>query len=185
MSLPVPPMAAFLKTADRWLDRLYGFCGALAALLLVALAGLIVTSILARLGDFYISGLNDYAGYTLAGTSFLAFAYTFREKGHIRVAILLTNVPPRFRMALQIWCLIVASVFSGWFAYFIVKLAYVSFLLGDKSESADATPLWIPQSLMAFGAVVLAICVVHNAVKFLIVRDETQVPGAQIGSGEA
>ena len=177
-------MKTLLDNVDRWLDRLYGFCGALAALLLVALAGLIITSILSRIADFYVAGINDYTGYTLAAISFLAFAYTFREKGHIRVAILLNNTVGGFRLVVQTWCLAVAAVFTTWFAYYIVRLAYVSYLLGEKSESSDATPLWIPQSVIAFGAVVLAICVVHNLVKFLITRDERRVPGAQVGSGE-
>jgi hypothetical protein len=40
----------------------------------------------------------------------------------------------------------------------------VSHMLGDVSESADATPLWIPQIGMAVGAVLLAIALADRLV---------------------
>lgn len=157
-----------LQALDRGLDRLYGWCGYVAAALLVTLAALIISSILSRLAGFYVPGLAEWSGYAMAGASFLALAYTFRNRGHIRVAILLNAVKGRVRHVLQLWCLLVASLFSCFLAYYLVKMTYVSWRLEDRSEGADAVLLWIPQSVMAFGAVVLAVCVVHSTLRRLV-----------------
>ena len=59
----------------------------------------------------------------------------------------------------------VATFFSGFLAYYLVKMTRVSWQLGDRSEGADAVLLWIPQTMAAFGSVVLAVCVAHHLVK--------------------
>ena len=165
-----------LRALDRFLDRLYGWCGYAAAALLVLLAALIVASIVSRLAGVFVPGLSEYSGYAMAAASFLAFAYTFRENGHIRVAILLSALHGPRRWALQLWCLVAATCISGYFAYYLARMTYVSWQLGDRSEGVDATPLWIPQTATAFGAVVLAVCVLHRLVRF--------IAGADSGDGE-
>ena len=163
-----------LYALDRFLDRLYGWCGYVAAALLVVLAMLVITSIVSRLLSVFIAGITEYSGYTMAAASFLAFAYTFRENGHIRVGILLNALHGRRRWALNLWCLFAASVIAVYFAYYFVKMVHVSWLLDDRSEGADATLLWMPQSIAAFGAVILAICIVHHLIRFLFASDPTK-----------
>jgi TRAP-type C4-dicarboxylate transport system permease small subunit len=41
------------------------------------------------------------------------------------------------------------------FAFYSVRLAWVSYSIHDISTSNDATPLWIPQLAMAVGTVIL------------------------------
>jgi TRAP-type C4-dicarboxylate transport system permease small subunit len=157
----------FLGAADRLLTRLYLWCGYIAAALLVTLAGLVILSIVSRLLGTYVPGVTEYSGYAMAGASFFALAYTFRERGHIRVGILLNILHGRARWLVEIWCLLVASFFSGFLAFYLVKMTRVSWQLGDRSEGADAIHLWIPQTLVGAGAVVLAICVLHQLIRVL------------------
>ena len=165
----------FLREADRWLGRFYGWCGYVAAALLVVLGVLVVLSILTRLVGTYLPGLTEYSGYAMAGASFFALAYTFRERGHIRVGILLNALHGRAHWLLEVWCHLVATFFSGFLAYYLVKmtqvswqltrLAYDSWDFQDRSQGADAILLWIPQTMMAFGSLVLALCIVHSLIK--------------------
>lgn len=85
----------FLGAADRLLKRLYLCCGYIAAALLVSLAGLVILSIVSRLVGVYVPGVTEFSGYAMAGASFFALAYTFRERGHIRVGILLNALHGR------------------------------------------------------------------------------------------
>jgi TRAP-type C4-dicarboxylate transport system permease small subunit len=56
-----------------------------------------------------------------------------------------------------------AAVFlSGLFAFYSVRLAWVSHAINDISTSNDATPLWIPQIAMGLGAVILFIAFVDE-----------------------
>ena len=172
-------MAVF-AALDRFLIRFYRWCGYLSAGLLVVLALLIVGNIASRLAGAYVPGLTEYSGYAMAGASFLALAYTFRERGHIRVGILLNALHGRAHWVVQLWCLLVATGLTGYLAWYLVKMTRVSWKLGDRSEGADAILLWIPQTLVAFGAVVLAVCLAHSLLRFLFLgeSDEDMAPGA-------
>lgn len=155
----------FFVALDRWLGRLYDLCGYAAAFLLVAMGVFIIASIVTRLMGTYIPGLTEYSGYAMAGTGFLALSYTFQNHGHIRVGLLLNALHGRNRHLAQIWCLIAATCFSAYLAFYMVRMTYVSWQLEDRSEGADAILLWVPQTLTAAGASVFAICVFHNLAK--------------------
>jgi len=172
----------FLRAVDRGLDRFYGFCGYLAAAFLVLLGLLVVTSIVSRLFSTYLPGVNAYAGYAMAGCSFLALAYTFRENGHIRVALILSHLRGGARKALLLWGFGIGSLIAVYFAFYLVKMTLISWRFGDLSEGADATPLWIPQLIMAFGAIAFAICIIHNAVRFLAKGEAKDVAGTESGA---
>ena len=146
------------------LDRLYLFSGALAALFLIAIAVLILLSIVTRLLGTYLPGLSDYAGYTMAAASFLALGYTFGAGGHIRVNLILGRVKGAARRALEIWCLGVGAGLSCYLAWFSIKMVLISLELEDVSEGPDATPLWIPQMSMALGTSILSIALIDRLV---------------------
>ena len=143
----------------RALDRLYLGCGVIAAICLMGIGVLVLLSVIARPLGIYIPGLNTYAGYLMAASSFLALAYTFRQGGHIRVNLVLSRLRGAKRQGLQIWCHGVAALLSLYIAYYVIDMVLVSFGFGDVSEAADATPLWIPQSALAIGSVVFSICI--------------------------
>lgn len=152
----------------RLLDGLYLLCGALAALCLVAIGLLVVTSIISRPLGIYVPGLNAYAGYAMAASSFFALAYTFRRGGHIRVNLVLNQLTSRSRWLLEIWCHAVAAGFAGYLSWFCFKMVAVSLDFGDVSEGADATPLWIPQSALALGSAVFTIAIVDRLAEALV-----------------
>lgn len=166
-------MAALRK----WLDRLYLAAGALAGVFLVAIGLLVLLSIVTRLLGVYIGGLTDYAGYAMASASFLALAYTFGKGGHIRVELILEKLTGRRRRLAELWCLAAGTFLAGYLAWFSVKMVRVSHMLGDVSESADATPLWIPQLSMAVGTVLLAVALADRFVCVAL--------GAPVGVGQA
>jgi TRAP-type C4-dicarboxylate transport system permease small subunit len=140
------------------------FSGALAALFMIAIAVLILLSIVTRLLGTYVPGLSDYAGYTMAAASFLALGYTFGAGGHIRVNLVLGRVKGAARRALEIWCLGAGAGLSCYLAWFSIKMVLISLELEDVSEGPDATPLWIPQTAMALGTSILSIALIDRLV---------------------
>ena len=148
----------------RLLDGLYTVSGALAACCLVAIGVLVLTSIVTRPMGIYVPGLNAYAGYAMAASSFLALGYAFRRGSHIRVELVLSRFHGKARRLAEIWCLVLASGFSLYLAYYLYKLVVVSHMLEDVSEAPDATPLWIPQIALAVGSAILALSVCDRLV---------------------
>jgi TRAP-type C4-dicarboxylate transport system permease small subunit len=145
-----------------FLDALYNAAASLAALFLVGTLAMVLLGIAGRLLNFHVPGTDAYAGYCMAAAGFLALAHTFKRGEHIRVTLVLEHVGPRAQRALELWALAVAAVLAGALAYYSVRLAFQSWQFNDVSTANDATPLWIPQTTMALGAVVLAIAFVDE-----------------------
>jgi TRAP-type C4-dicarboxylate transport system permease small subunit len=144
-----------------WLDRLYDACGAIAALFLLTLLAVIVLQMVARWSGQQFPGSTDYAGYCMAAASFFALAYALNRGAHIRVSLLL-NTLGRWRRAGELWCYGIGSALACYFAYYAVKAVRVSYQLNDISQGQDATPLWIPQLVMAIGGMLFALALVDR-----------------------
>jgi len=159
------------------LDFLYLTAGVLASLSLVAILGLIVVQMLARWTGEVFPGAPDYAGYAMAAASFLAFANALNRGAHIRVSIVLNAVPGKIRRWLEIWCFGIGTAVMWYFVYYAYRFTYWSWKFNDVSQGQDRTPLWIPQSVMLFGAAVLAIALTDHLIHVIfrgdhrIVRD--------------
>jgi TRAP-type C4-dicarboxylate transport system permease small subunit len=148
----------------RALDTLYDGCAALAALCMVGLLGMVVLSIVSRLLHFHVPGTDAYAGYLMAAAGFLALAHTLKRGEHIRVTLLLSMLQGRTRRALELWSLAAASVLSGLLAFYSARLVWQSHAFHDISTANDATPLWLPQLVMATGTAVLMVAFIDELV---------------------
>lgn len=152
------------------LDRIYLSAGIVAAICMICILVLILLQMLARWTGEMLPGTTDYAGYFMAASSFFAFAYALNYGAHIRVNLFL-RLLGKYRRAGEIWCFAIASALGAYLAYYAIKTTRFSYILEDKSQGLDATPLWIPQSAMAIGAVILAIALFDNLVRLIFVGD--------------
>jgi len=153
---------------DKFLNSFYKFSGYLAAIFLILILGTIVLGITSRIFGFYIRGLTEYSGYSLASASFLALAYTFNENAHIRITLFLEKAKGKLLKFLTFWCLGVSTFFSGFLAFYLIKMWIVSIQLAERSQGADEILLWIPQTGVALGSTIFFICITHNFVKIFI-----------------
>lgn len=146
----------------RLLDFLYDACAWLAAMSMIGVLLMVLLSIVSRQAGFHVPGTDAYAGYAMAAAGFLALAHTLKRNEHIRVTLLLGRLKGRARHGLELWALSAGVLLAGLFAFYSVRLAWVSRSLNDVSTSNDATPLWIPQLAMALGTVVLLVALVDE-----------------------
>ncbi len=141
----------------RFLDLLYDLAAWMAALAMIGVLAMVLASILGRLFNFNLAGSDAYAGYCMAASGFLALAHTLKKNEHIRVSLIIGRLTGGARRGLEIWALSAAVLLAGLFAWFSVRLVWLSHEFNDFSTSNDATPLWIPQLAMAVGTLVLFI----------------------------
>ena len=153
-----------LKTIDKNLRKLYNFSGFIASVFLIFVAVFILIGISSRIFGFYIRGLAEYSGYCIAAASFFALAYTFVEGGHIRITLFLEKVSKTKKIFLEKWCLTIATYFSGYLAYYFIKMLIISYKFQERSEGADEILIWIPQTSVAIGSSIFFICVFHQLV---------------------
>ena len=150
-----------LKSLDRNLNKVYKFSGYIAAIFLILVAVFILIGISSRIFGFYIRGLAEYSGYCMASASFFALAYTFVEGGHIRITLFLEKLSGNKKRIVEIWCLTLASFFSGYLAYYFNKMLVISYKFQERSEGADEILIWIPQTCVAIGSTIFFISVFH------------------------
>ena len=156
---------------DNYLKNLYLLSGYMAAMFLVFVAIFILTGIASRLFGFYIRGLAEYSGYCMAASSFLALAYTFREKGHIRITLFLEKANENIKRVLELWCLSVATFFTGFLSFYFIKMLIISIDFKERSEGADEIYIWIPQTAVAIGSTIFFVCVLHNFILLILKRE--------------
>ena len=153
-----------LQSINKNLNNLYKISGYLAAFFLILVAVFILIGILSRIFDFYIRGLAEYSGYCMAAASFYALAFTFVQNGHIRITLFLEKASPFYKKFLEIWCLIITSIFSGYLTFYLWKMLIISYDFQERSEGADEILIWIPQTSVAIGSLIFFIAVFHQLI---------------------
>ena len=150
------------RSLDKSLNKIYKFSGYIAATFLILIAVFILVGITSRIFGFYIRGLAEYSGYSMASASFFALAYTFVEGGHIRITLFLEKLSVKKKWLIEIWSLSVASFFSGYLAFYFIKMLIISYKFQERSEGADEILIWIPQTSVAIGSIIFFISVFHQ-----------------------
>lgn len=155
----------------RLLDKLYLASGLAAGTCLSVMALLILTQIVARWFGVIIPSTEDFSGFLLAATSFLALAYTLRSGGHIRVNLFIGHLQGPVRTFIEGSVLVVGLALIGYAAWFTTLLAVESYQFEELSQGYIPVPLWIPQVPMALGLLILSIALLDELI--LLLRGET------------
>lgn len=149
----------------RLLDGLFAAAKVAAALFLATICVLTLVTIAGRSLGYLLPIDAEMSGFSMAAATFLALASTFRAGGHIRVGIFLRILPPRIRLAAELWSLGAAAVLVGYFGYATLVMVWDSFLLNDLSTGIIPVPLWIPQASMLIGIFLLEIALVEALIR--------------------
>jgi TRAP-type C4-dicarboxylate transport system permease small subunit len=156
----------------KFLDFLYRASGVAAAAFLLAICVVVLLQVGANIIDSLVGWITgtpiglvvpsyaEFAGFFLASSSFLALAYALRSGSHIRVSLIIQRIGGLPRRLIELFCCAVGASFSAYFAYFTVKLVIESWQFGDVSPGMVPVALWIPQTAMAVGLIVLTIALV-------------------------
>ena len=146
---------------NKFLNNLYSYSGYIAAFFLILVAVFILIGISSRIFGFYIRGLAEYSGYCMAASSFFALSYTFINGGHIRITLFLEKSTGLKKKFLEVWSLVVTTIFAGYMSYYFIKMLKISYEFEERSEGADEILIWIPQCSVAIGATLFFICAFH------------------------
>jgi TRAP-type mannitol/chloroaromatic compound transport system permease small subunit len=159
-----------------WLNVLYKTSFLLGAGSIAMICMLVVCQVLLNLIDrvntfltgsaigLTIPSYADFTGFLLAAASFLSLAYTLREGAHIRVALLVSRLPKKIHTPVEIWCIVFSLAVSLYFTWYTAKLTHESYTYNDLSAGMIAVPIWIPQTAMLLGLVVLSVALLDELV---------------------
>jgi TRAP-type C4-dicarboxylate transport system permease small subunit len=153
------PLRLLLDGIER-LGRLDGWIGAAC---LVTLTLLMLAEITVRALSNFIPWVPadipvawEYSSYLMAACFTFGAAMTLRAGGHIRVTLVLGRLDPAARRFAEIAASLVATCFVGFLSVAMARFAWTAFTAGQTSISSG-TLLWIPEAVIAFGMVLLAL----------------------------
>lgn len=95
---------------------------------------------------------DEYSAYGLAAIIFLGSGYCLKEKGHIRIPIILHLLPEKPTRVITFAATAVTTVFMGYIWWYLFKMVQATVRYNSTSGTLTNTPLWIPQSIMLIGA---------------------------------
>ena len=108
---------------------------------------------------------DEYCAYGLAAVIFLAAGYCLKEKGHIRITLVLGFLPERLSRAITFAATGITTTFMGYLWWYLFKMVRASVRYESTSGTLTNTPLWIPQTLMLTGAACFLIQLFATTIK--------------------
>lgn len=95
---------------------------------------------------------DEYCAYGLAAIIFLGAGYCLKEKGHIRITLVLGFLPARISRTITFVSTCVTTLFMGYLWWYLLKMVGAAVRYDSTSGTLTNTPLWIPQVVMLIGA---------------------------------
>jgi TRAP-type C4-dicarboxylate transport system permease small subunit len=95
---------------------------------------------------------DEYSAYGLALIIFLGAGFCLKERGHIRITLVLGLLPQRLERIITFVATAVTTVFFGYLWWYLFKMVQSTVRYQSTSGTLTNTPLWIPQTLMLIGA---------------------------------
>lgn len=99
----------------------------------------------------------EFAGYLQAAVVMLGAGYTLQTGGHIRVNLLMARLGEKGMRVLDILCSVLGLAVMAVICWALVDVFWSSLQTGRRSYFVSATPLWIPQSVLVLGSVLLTL----------------------------
>ena len=108
---------------------------------------------------------DEFSAYMLVALSFLGFAYTWREGGHVRVEVLVKCLPPRANA----WVRLIGLVLTFLFMLEMDRAAWKMIVYALKMKMRSSTwlmfPLFWPQLTIFVGFVLLTLMLAVDIVR--------------------
>ena len=108
---------------------------------------------------------DEYCAYGLAAIIFLGAGYCLKEKGHIRITLVLGLLPEKVSRIITFLGSGITTIFMGYLWWYLFKMVKATVHYNSTSGTLTNTPLWIPQTIMLIGAACFFIQVVATTFK--------------------
>ena len=143
--------------------------GRLQAVIIFLLMAMLLIEVLTRyVLQSPLSIAEEMGGYFLVSITFMGLAYTWKEKGHVRITLLISRLPEKAVRPIRFFTLLLATAFTLPLIKACYDLLTDSLLFESRSGSWLRTPLVYPQSIMLIGAVLLFLQLIVEIIKAVI-----------------
>ncbi len=142
-------MNKFIQLVNKISD-IMAFC---SAIILALMAILILLEIfLWNLFEKTTLIADEYSAYGLAAIIFMGAGHCLKEKGHIRITLVLGLLPEKLTRIISFLATALTTLFMGYLWYYLLLMVRSTIRYQSTSGTLTNTPLWIPQMFMLVGA---------------------------------
>ena len=100
---------------------------------------------------------DEFSAYLLVAISYLGLAYTWRQKGHVRITIFVSRFPPRFSSWLRLVTLLLNFIFLLALSQTGYKMIVYALQINLRSSTWLTFPLFWPQLTVFIGFILLTL----------------------------
>ncbi len=137
----------------KWSDNLTNVMANISAVILGLMSILILVEIFIwNLFKRTTLIADEYSAYGLAAIIFMGAGYCLKEKGHIRITLVLGFLPKKPARVITFISTLITTVFMGYLWWYLFKMVKSAIRYESTSGTLTNTPLWIPQAVMLVGA---------------------------------
>ncbi len=108
---------------------------------------------------------DEYSAYGLAAIIFLGSGYCLKEKGHIRIPVILNLLPEKVTRVITFVATAATTAFMGYIWWYLFLMVKATVRYNSTSGTLTNTPLWIPQSIMLVGAACFFVQLIGTTLK--------------------
>ena len=108
---------------------------------------------------------DEYSAYGLATIIFWGAGYCLKEKGHIRINLVLNFLPDKLSRQITFISTAIATLFVSYLCFYLFKMTAAAYRYQSTSGTLTNTPLWIPQAIMLAGALFFCLQFLASALK--------------------
>jgi len=153
-----------------WVDRLDDISLKASALCCAVIAAMVTIGIIARAYGYALMFSDEYSSYLMAACAFFALPIVTSRREHLVADFLFNWFSPAWQARLRLLADIALLAFILTLFAVAVRVVWVSFEDGLRSQGLMSTPMWVPQSAMLIGLLLASLsagCQVLAAIRAL------------------
>lgn len=162
-----------VKVTTRIISRIIEGAGVIAGLLIFIIAIMILLGIGGRNMMIPVYWVEPLSVYFFIATSYIAAAYAMYRSEHIKVDILFSRFSNKTKKVLESVLMVISLVFFSYLTKYSWAMAHRSYMNNAKDLSIMQIPIWIPQSTLVIGYVLLCLAIIRHLL-LLLFKDENE-----------
>ena len=156
-------MKSFLSMYGNLLKVITNIVGVIAGILILACGLMIVYEVICRsVFNAPTEWVMELATYCVTIAGFLGMGVAYAGRKHIQVDILLSKLSEKTKVYLGVITTLAGAFYALIFFWQGLNMVTISFTMNNLAATTLSTPLWIPQSSMPIGMLLLFLHLVHS-----------------------
>ena len=123
---------------------------------------LTLAQVFGRMLGIVVPSADDFATFCLSTSTYLALAYVFVRKEHIRVTIGIRSMAPRVRKIFEFISLMIGIGLTGFATWYMTIMVLETYQYEEMTLGLIAIPKWIPQVPLPVGMLLLMLAMVQQ-----------------------